>query len=111
MNYRVIEDPKSRIATRSNERERHPFQGRAEAPEPTGTRARQSTGRWHAGPGAGSGAGARLKRSPYLIRLMMLNIGRYRAMTDNPTAPPTKKIITGSISEVSESTVAVTSSS
>src|SRR5437016_5415527 len=47
----------------------------------------------------------------YLIRLMTLNMGRYRAMTANPTAPPMTKIMSGSMIEVSESTAVVTSSS
>jgi len=42
---------------------------------------------------------------------MMLNMGMYSAITAMPTAPPTKKIMTGSISDVRESTVELTSSS
>src|SRR5207247_2105434 len=38
---------------------------------------------------------ARKERGNYLIRLMMLNIGRYRAMTETPTAPPTNIIMMG----------------
>jgi len=45
----------------------------------------------------------------YSMRLMMLNMGRYSAITAKPTAPPTKKIMTGSMSAVRESTVADTS--
>jgi hypothetical protein len=47
----------------------------------------------------------------YWINSKIRNVGRYRAMTMAPTAPPTTAIITGSISEVSDSTAAVTSSS
>jgi hypothetical protein len=68
----------------------------------------------HATPGVrGRVMELRPARGPdrYLIRLMMLNIGRYRAMTDRPTAPPTKKIMIGSMIDVRASTVAVTSSS
>lgn len=48
-------------------------------------------------------------RRRYLIRLMMLNIGMYRAMTAAPTAPPMIAIMSGSISDVSASTAAWTS--
>jgi hypothetical protein len=46
---------------------------------------------------------------PYLISLMMLNIGMYRATTAAPTNPPMIAIRIGSISDVSASTVASTS--
>ena len=45
----------------------------------------------------------------YLMRLMMLNIGMYRAMTAAPTAPPMMAINSGSIKDVSASTAAETS--
>ena len=41
----------------------------------------------------------------------MLNIGRYIEITMNPTMPPTKTIIIGSISAVSALTLASTSAS
>jgi hypothetical protein len=47
----------------------------------------------------------------YLISSKIRNVGRYRAMTMAPTAPPTTAIMTGSINEVRDSTAAVTSSS
>src|ERR671919_2372275 len=47
----------------------------------------------------------------YWISSKILKVGRYSAITMAPTAPPTTAIITGSISEVRDSTAAVTSSS
>ena len=47
----------------------------------------------------------------YWISLMMLNIGRYRAITMPPTHTPITTISNGSISEVRASTVASTSAS
>ena len=41
----------------------------------------------------------------------MLKIGRYIEITMNPTTPPTKMIISGSISEVSDLIFASTSAS
>ena len=44
--------------------------------------------------------------APYLMSLMMLNIGMYREITMPPTAPPSTTIRAGSSRDVKASTVA-----
>ena len=51
------------------------------------------------------------RRKPYLIESYTLNIGRYIAITMNPTIPPTTTIMIGSRIEVSALTAAATWSS
>ena len=107
-----VERPKTRIPTalvsRSLEhKNRETASPRGAAIDrDTHNRDREPTGRGVPRPAARTPNG-----KPYLMSLMMLNIGRYKAMTAIPTMPPITKIMAGSMIEVSESTVAVTSSS